>query len=94
MASVESHSKRSSWPPSVSQDSKENQADEHANKIAKYLIDKQDDKYYPGLDSKSDPEIMVQTGVGILFVWEEDPSGFVCVTVKLLLKAVQQKKLV
>mmetsp|Transcript_12493 Transcript_12493/g.43434 ORF Transcript_12493/g.43434 Transcript_12493/m.43434 type:complete len:136 (+) Transcript_12493:154-561(+) len=50
-SSSTSQAKRSSWSPSVSQDSKENQA-----------------------------------GVGILFVEEEDPSGFVRVTVKALIE--------
>eukprot|EP00291_Cryptomonas_curvata_P013703 CAMPEP_0172193324 /NCGR_PEP_ID=MMETSP1050-20130122/24886_1 /TAXON_ID=233186 /ORGANISM="Cryptomonas curvata, Strain CCAP979/52" /LENGTH=648 /DNA_ID=CAMNT_0012868857 /DNA_START=57 /DNA_END=2003 /DNA_ORIENTATION=- len=58
MAAVDSsRSKRSSWSPSVSQDSKENQA-----------------------------------GVGILFVEEEDPSGFVRVTVKALIEGGSAEK--
>jgi hypothetical protein len=97
MAAVDStRSKRSSWSPSVSQDSKENQAGKNGDTKLTYpsfnFVAMVATPAFP-VDSLSlRLKIVVHTGVGILFVEEEDPSGFVRVTVKALIEGGSAEK--
>ena len=90
--SAQAQAKRSSWSPSVSNDAKENQAGNAPCVLFLRLAtvfaccSPVSAAWLWLRGNMAHPCRALQKGVGILFVEEEDPSGFVRVTVKALIE--------